>query len=226
MGPGPRPARPDDVRNGATRPPMDRPPPARTWHRWFGRSFRWRRGVSEPSSDRATVATEATADWDALAVDRPGGHVYQSRAWAQHRQSRGWRPLFVSTAGLRILALSRPWPLLGGASAYVPRGPAPVVATDELGAALWSATKALAVEGIDVVAVDPEVPAADGPWRSWLRRAGYHAIEEIQPSRHRLTLPLAPGAAEDDVLKGIAKSTRQRIRKAEQGGIVVVRHDA
>ena len=182
--------------------------------------------MSEPPSERATVATEPPADWDALAVDRPGGHVYQSRAWAQHRQSRGWRPLFVSAGGLRILALTRPWPLLGGASAYLPRGPAPVVGTDELGAALWTTTRALAGEGIDVVAVDPEVPAGDAAWRSWLRRAGYHSIDEIQPSRHRLTLPLAAGGAEDDVFTGIAKSTRQRIRKAEQGGIAVVRHDA
>ena len=27
----------------------------------------------------------SSADWDARAVDAPGGHVYQSRAWAEHR---------------------------------------------------------------------------------------------------------------------------------------------
>ena len=182
--------------------------------------------MSEPPSESATVATEPSADWDELAVDRPGGHVYQSRAWAEHRQGSGWRPLFVSTSALRILALTRPWPLVGGASAYLPRGPAPVVPADELGGGLWAATKTLAGEGIDVVAIDPEVPADDAAWRSWLRRAGYHPIDEIQPSRHRLTLPLGPGAADDDVFTGIAKSTRQRIRKAEKAGIAVVRHDA
>jgi GNAT acetyltransferase-like protein len=182
--------------------------------------------MSKPPTEPATVATAPSADWDELAVDRRGGHVYQSRAWAEHRGAGGWRPMFVSTGGLRILALTRPWLLLGGASAYVPRGPAPVVGGDELGSALWAATKALAEEGIDVVAVDPEVPADDATWRSWLRRARYRAIDEIQPSRHRLTLPLGAGAADDDVFKGIAKSTRQRIRKAEKQGIAVVRHDA
>jgi serine/alanine adding enzyme len=182
--------------------------------------------MSEPPSETATVALEPSTDWDELAVDRPGGHVYQSRAWAEQRRESGWRPLYVSTGGLRILALTRPWPLVGGASAYVPRGPAPVVPADELGGALWAATKTLAEEGIDVVAVDAEVPADDAAWRSWLRRAGYHPIDEIQPSRHRLTLPLGPGAGDDDVFKGIAKSTRQRIRKAEKGGIAAVRHDA
>ena len=181
--------------------------------------------MTDPASERATVATEPSPDWDDLAVDRAGGHVYQSRAWAEQRKASGWRPLYVSTGGLRLLALTRPWPLLGGCSAYVPRGPAPVVGGDELGRVLWAATKALASEGVDVVAVDPEVPADDAAWRGWLRRAGYRAIDEIQPSRHRLTLPLG-GAGEEDVFTGIAKSTRQRIRKAEKLGIVVVRHDA
>jgi lipid II:glycine glycyltransferase (peptidoglycan interpeptide bridge formation enzyme) len=179
--------------------------------------------ASEPATV-ATVATEPTADWDELAVHRPGGHVYQSRAWAEHRHGLGWRPHYASIGGLRILALSRAWPLIGGASAYLPRGPAPVVAGDELGPALWAATKALAGEGMDVVAVDPEVAADDAAWRTWLRRAGFHAIDEIQPSRHRMTLPLN-GADEDAAFTAIAKSTRQRIRKAEKQGIVVVRHD-
>ena len=173
--------------------------------------------MSEPPSESATVATEPSADWDELAVDRPGGHVYQSRAWAEHRQGSGWRPLFVSTSALRILALTRPWPLVGGASAYLPRGPAPVVPADELGGGLWAATKTLAGEGIDVVAIDPEVPADDAAWRSWLRRAGYEPIDEIQPSRHRLTLPLGPGAADDDVFTGIAV-VRHDARGADPGG--------
>ncbi|HKG57163.1 MAG TPA: GNAT family N-acetyltransferase, partial [Candidatus Limnocylindrales bacterium] len=49
---------------------------------------------------------------------------------------------------------------------------------------------------------------------------------EIQPSRHRLTLPLGEGATDETVLAGISKSTRQRIRKAEREQITVVRHDA
>ncbi len=177
------------------------------------------------ATEAATVATEPSADWDALAVDRPGGHVYQSRAWAEQCRADGWRPVFVSIGSLRILAVTRPWPLLGGSSAYVPRGPVPVVGSDELGSTLWAATRALAGEGVDVVAVDPEVRADDRVWLAWLRRAGYRAIEEIQPSRHRLTLPLGAGADEDGAFKGIARSTRQRIRKAEKQGVAVVRHD-
>ena len=58
------------------------------------------------------------------------------------------------------------------------------------------------------------------------RRPASTPIEEIQPSRHRVSLPLGPGADETAVFDAIAKSTRQRIRGAEKAGVVVVRHDA
>jgi lipid II:glycine glycyltransferase (peptidoglycan interpeptide bridge formation enzyme) len=182
---------------------------------------------STPSTntDRATISAEPTPDWDAMAVERRGGHVYQSRAWAEHRAARGWQPLYVSLGTLRILTLMRPWFGVGGGGAYIPRGPAPVVPSDQLGAALWQTTVALAGHGVDVVAEDAEVPADDRAWHEWLRRARYRAIDEIQPSRHRITLPL-DGRDEDAVFGGIAKSTRQRIRKAERGDIAVVRHDS
>ena len=178
-----------------------------------------------PTGPVAVVADTPSDDWDALAVDRPGGHVYQSRAWADHRRRAGWVPRYVSAGDHRILALVRRWPILGGGSAYLPKGPAPVAAGEELGAALWATTRALAAEGIDVVAADGDVPAGDAAYASWLRRARFHPIEEIHPARHRMSLPLPDGAAEDDVFGGIAKSTRQRIRKAEKDGLVVVRHD-
>ncbi len=51
------------------------------------------------------------ADWDAVTVEAPGGHVYQSRAWAAHRAASGWTPRYlVGPDGARTLALTRPWP--------------------------------------------------------------------------------------------------------------------
>ncbi len=179
-----------------------------------------------PNGAAAVVAAAPSDDWDAFAVERVGGHVYQSRAWAEHRRRAGWTPRYVSVGELRILALVRRWPIIGGGSAYLPKGPAPVVGGEALGAALWATTKALAAEGIDVVAADAEVPAEDAAYATWLRRARFHPIEEIHPARHRMSLPLPEGAAEDAVFGGIAKSTRQRIRKAEKDGLVVVRHDS
>jgi len=194
-----------------------------------------------------TEVHEATAvergDWDALAVDAPGGHVYQSLAWADQRAASGWSPRFLVTSdGAPVLALERPWPMVGGSSAYLPRGPVagggPVTAADagaaagggtDLGALLArrliEVSERLAADGVDVVAADPEVPAADPSYAAAINAAGFTPIEEIQPSRHRIALPLEPGADETAVFEAVSKSTRQRIRSAERGGVAIVRHD-
>jgi lipid II:glycine glycyltransferase (peptidoglycan interpeptide bridge formation enzyme) len=175
----------------------------------------------------AAISDEPTPDWNELAVERPGGHVYQGVEWAEHRRRSGWRPFYLSIGDRRVLALTRPWPLVGGSSAYIPRGPSPTGDSAGTGRVLWSAVKALAARGVDVIAADPEVPAADAAFADWLRRARFHTIDEIQPSRHRISLPLETGVDEDTVFGAIAKSTRQRIRKAEdKEAVVVVRHDS
>ncbi|OGO58494.1 MAG: hypothetical protein A2V85_07815 [Chloroflexi bacterium RBG_16_72_14] len=134
---------------------------------------------------------------------------------------------------VRALALVRPWPGLGGGSAYLPRGPVgprmPWTGDGSGGAigdALAAATRVLAAEGVDVVAADPEVAEDDAGYRAALASAGYHQIEEIQPSRHRTALALPADRDPEAVLAGVAKATRQRIRRAERDGVVVVRHDA
>ena len=174
-------------------------------------------------TDLLEVAAEAPPDWDAATVDRPGGHVLQSRAWAEHRRASGWRPLFMSAGERRVLALTRPWPLVGGGSAYLPRGPVPVAGGEATARFLVAVAATLAARGIDVVAADPEVPA-DERYGALIREAGFRPIEEIQPARHRITLPLDPSADEAAVFAGLSKSTRQRVRKAEPD-VDVVRHD-
>jgi len=181
----------------------------------------------DASGIREATAAEL-ADWDSVTVEAPGGHVYQSRAWAAHRSKSGWQPRFlVGDDGGRTLALVRPWPFIRGASAYVPRGPVASGADGPLhGERLIAIADTLAADGVDVVAADPEVPAAQRSFRSTIEAAGFRPIEEIQPSRHRISLPLGPTADETGVFEGVSKSTRQRIRGAEKAGVVVVRHDS
>ena len=164
--------------------------------------------------------------WDDLVVAPGGGHVYQSMAWARHRAASGWRAHhLVAADGSAVLALERPWPLIGGGSAYLPRGPIPAGDAAAMAARLDAFSGWLAGHGVDVLATDAEVPAGTG-FGERLQRLGFHPIEEIQPSRHRLSLALGHGADEEAVLAAIAKSTRQRIRASEKGGTLVVRHDA
>jgi hypothetical protein len=168
---------------------------------------------------------EALARWDEMAVIRPGGHVYQSRAWAAYCARLGWRPRFLRfDDGFCVLALERRWPIVPGGSAYVSRGPIPADGDPGMAAArLAAVADRLAADGMDVVASDAEIEAAGG-YPALIAANGFRSIAEIQPSRHRLSLPLA-GADETSVFTGIAKSTRQRIRSAERDGVVVVRHD-
>jgi lipid II:glycine glycyltransferase (peptidoglycan interpeptide bridge formation enzyme) len=172
--------------------------------------------------------------WDQDAVDAPGGHVLQSRAWAEHRSARGWRPSYLAMGDARALVLKRGWPLLPGGSAYVPRGPVgpgtPWVEGEGAGTAIGEALVAigahLARQGIDVVAADPEVAGGDRAFADQIVRAGFHPIPEIQPSRHRMALALPPDGDATSVMDGVAKQTRQRIRRAERDGVCVVRWDA
>jgi lipid II:glycine glycyltransferase (peptidoglycan interpeptide bridge formation enzyme) len=164
--------------------------------------------------------------WDDLVVTPGGGHVYQSMAWARHRAASGWRAHhLLADDGSAVLALERRWALIGGGSAYLPRGPIPAGDAEAMARRLDAFTSWLAGHGVDVVASDAEVRANTG-YGDRIRAAGFRPIEEIQPSRHRLSLALGHGADEEAVLAGVAKSTRQRIRAADKSGTRVVRHDA
>ncbi len=94
-----------------------------------------------------------------------------------------------------------------------------------IGTALAAVAAHLAAEGIDVIAADPEVTATDAAYAAALAGAGFHAIPEIQPSRHRMALALPPDGDGAAVMDGIAKATRQRIRRAERDGVCVLRWD-
>jgi Acetyltransferase (GNAT) domain len=183
---------------------------------------------TSPSWASIHEATEAElTDWDARAVHVPGGHVYQSRTWGEYRRRNGWRSRFlVFDDGFCLLSAERPWPLLGGAGAYIARGP---VAAGEAVARtadrLAAAATWLAARGVDVVSSDAEIPVAAG-YPDLLRERGFHQIEEAQPSRHRMTLPLDPGVDDAAVFEGFAKSLRQTVRTAAHKGLRIVRFDA
>lgn len=183
--------------------------------------------MATPEPRSAAGAREATPEelrsWDEQAVVPPGGHVLQSRAWAEHRSRAGRRPRFLVTPdGGRVLALERPWPMMPGGRAYVSRGPAPIAPAEVVATRLSTVADWLAGHGVDVVAADAEVPAAS-PYGDLIRARGFRPIEEIQASRHTMRLPLGAGVDSAAVWSGLAKANRQRIRRAEATLSVVLR---
>ena len=162
-------------------------------------------------------------DWDGPAVRSPHGNVHQSRAWAAYRAAFGWQPRFlVADDGAPILALTRPWPLVRSHGAYISRGPLPEDDPHLTVARLTAATDWLAARGASVVASDAEVPAATG-YPELLAAAGFHRIEELQPSRHRLALDLTGVRDPADLLTGFSATTRNMIRAAERSDLRIVR---
>jgi lipid II:glycine glycyltransferase (peptidoglycan interpeptide bridge formation enzyme) len=180
--------------------------------------------VPEGASAREATAAELE-HWDRLTVDVEGGQVLQSRAWAAHRAGSGWQAHhLVCPDGRAVLALTRAWPVIGGARAYLPRGPVSAGdPADRVAARLTSVTSWLAARGVDGVTSDAELPVASG-YGERLESLGWRLVEEIQPARHRLSLRI-DGGDEDRVLTGVSRQTRQRIRRAEEAGLSVRRFD-
>ena len=80
--------------------------------------------MTTKAGDLREATPDELEDWDAHTVEPEGGDIYQSRAWAEYRGRHGWQPRFiVFPDDYRLLALTRPWPVVGGAGAYISRGP-------------------------------------------------------------------------------------------------------
>ncbi len=173
---------------------------------------------------RPADAAELAA-WDARVVDGPGGHVYQSLAWARHRARFGWTPRHLMLDdGFPVLALTRPWRLVPGGSAYISRGPAPADDPGTTASRLLAVATWLGEHDVDVVAADPEVPTSSD-FVQRIRLGGFRGIEELQPSRHRMDVALPASGDEAALLASFAVTTRQRIRQAERQGLRVLRLD-
>jgi len=170
-----------------------------------------------------TAVADSTPDhWDEAVVSPPGGHVLQSRAWAEHRAGQGWQPRFVTfDDNRRALLLTRRQSPLPGWAGYAPRGPIQagdgpaLTAARVIGLADWARR-----EGGRVLTVDPELDASSD-YDQPIEARGYRPREEIQASRHRLLVPFPPGTTEDSLLAAMTKSARQRIRAAEAAGTVI-----
>ncbi len=183
-----------------------------------------RRGPREATS--AELAT-----WNERTVSATGGHVYQSTVWAEQRARLGWQPLHVALDERHLaLVLVRRFPWVGGRSAYIPRGPVvdptdPADGGQAAAGRLIALTEWLTRRGVAVVAADAEVLATDASYGRALRAGGFRRIPEIQPSRHRVSLHLAPDADDAALRAGLRKSTRQRVTAAERDGTIVERYD-
>ena len=159
---------------------------------------------AEPRGHRGRARGTGTIDRHA-----PGGHVYQSTAWAEQRARLGWRPRFVRIDDEHpALVLLRRFPWIGGASAYVPRGPVADPATSPRRGAAAAARRpgGLARRGGRRRRDRCRGPGRRARVRPAAATAGFHPIPEIQPSRHRMSLALARDTDDEAVRSGVTKA--------------------
>lgn len=172
------------------------------------------------------AGSDDTEVWDDLTVRPAGGHVLQSRSWADNRSRAGWQPHFlVGSDGSAVLLLLHPWPIVGGAAAYVSRGPIPNGTIDQLVARLEGVAAWAGDHGADILVADPEV-ASWGGYGERIRALGFEPCPEIQGSRERLVLRLDQRADEAAVFADTAKGLRELVLRTGRQGIAVSRYDA
>ncbi len=166
--------------------------------------------------------TIAPPNWDARAVALPGGHVLQSSTWAEYRGGGGLEPRFLTfDDGAVALVMLRRSPGLPGVEATVRRGPAHRGDSASQVAGRASTLAGWAREqGARDLFLDPEHDV-DAAYAMAMNEAGFSICEEREPSIHVMRLEFGADLDEEALLKGLSKSTRQRIRAAQDAGVSV-----
>ena len=175
-----------------------------------------------PAMRVTTDRPDPPSDWDARAVEPPGGHVMQSATWGMYRASQGWDPHFLTFDDERVaLVLLRSSAGLPGSEAVVRRGPAHAGEGPQASAARAAALATWArAAGARTLYLDPERPA-DPAYAQAMDGAGFSIADDLEPSIHVMRRDFEPGLDDEALLRSFSKSTRQRIRAAEKAGVTV-----
>ena len=131
----------------------------------------------------------------------------------------GWRPEYlVADDGSRVLALARPWPLIGGDGVYVSRGPLPETIRVVVLARLEAVTRWVAARGATVISSEARSPRSQATGRCWPRPASRRSRRSSRPaiaSRSTSGLADAGGPARPR----FSATTRNMIRAAERSDL-------
>jgi peptidoglycan pentaglycine glycine transferase (the first glycine) len=172
----------------------------------------------------------AAADpaWDAFLSTTDGGHHLQSSAWGRVKSGLGWRTVRLAAlrdgrihGGGQLLLRSVP---AVGAVAYLPAGPlfarADQNLVDDVLRGLQQVCRRFRVR---LALLQPPRQHADLVLPA-LAAHGFADVGDLVELYPTATLLVDVGRGEDEMLAGMRKSTRYKIRRAQRLG-VTVRHD-
>ncbi len=156
-----------------------------------------------------TTATGVPAlDWDRH-VAQGGGHVYQSRAWAQFQASQGRPILSASSATWSWLAALRRG---RGGMTYLYAAYGPTIHADGLTPAVGSLVSAGRAAQADFIRFEPLGAVQEAA----LQALGARQVRDMQP-RRRLVLDLSP--PETHLRRHISASNRNLINTPDKRGL-------
>ncbi|HSE29078.1 MAG TPA: peptidoglycan bridge formation glycyltransferase FemA/FemB family protein [Candidatus Saccharimonadales bacterium] len=150
--------------------------------------------------------------WDELIIESPnGGDVFQTKAFAQIKQSQGWMPQYViyDVKNIACLYLSRKVPLIGELW-YSPKGPGATNVTD-FEQILKENQEFAQDKKIFAFKMEPEILQTDGYPKD------LHKVHNIQPNASTVIIDLSPNEAA--ILATFRQRARRAIRQAEAAGV-------
>jgi len=164
--------------------------------------------------DRPTDQTE----WDALLASARDGHVLQSWAWGALKDRFGWRVHRLAVNSALCQVLYRRLPAGLGTLAYVPKGPAVDLESDDMPALLDAIRPLARRERAICLKIEPN--QADDPSLSErLRSLGFRpSSHTVQPRR---TIVVDLKGDPEDLLASMKQKTRYNIRLAGRRGVTV-----
>lgn len=179
--------------------------------------------AADSAGQLAVIEYTDAATWDALVAKHAQGHMLQSWAWGELKQSFGWQPLRVAvTNGVSVAAaqlLIRP--LYGLSVAYVPRGPL-FAAEEILNRGLLQALQRIARRRrAAFLRLEPNVLETSNTanvLNSWLQTQRFAPSDPMQP-RSSIHLDLTPEP--DTLFASFSKGHRADVRRAERNGVSV-----
>jgi lipid II:glycine glycyltransferase (peptidoglycan interpeptide bridge formation enzyme) len=156
--------------------------------------------------------------WDQLLLAQPEGNLLQSWKWGQLQARFGWRVerLAFHAGSSGVCSLQRTPALFpGGATYYVPRGPA-VAEPDRLLVLDTLERRATSGGGL-VLRVEPNAVVGD-EWPAFFEGRGFVKGKAVQPeATQRLRIDLEP----ESLKAGFKPKTRYNLNLAEKKGVRV-----
>lgn len=151
---------------------------------------------------------------DRVLANPDSGNILQSQEMSAQKELSGWKPRYLLSDSLALVALEKNIPVLGKLW-YVIKGPG-VATTDELKAALPDLRRLAKEGGVFAIKIEPEIIKSDTALAE-LKDAGLVKVKPVQPNTSTIFLDITDDL--DTLIARLDQKTRHAIRRAGRDGV-------